>query len=57
MARRLLLLLALALVLAAPALAGDGVGDQKAAVDAKLSTLHSRIARAQAKESDRKSVV
>jgi len=51
MARRLLLLLALALVLAAPALAGDGVGDQKAAVDAKLSTLHSRIARAQAKES------
>ena len=51
MARRLLLLLALALVLAAPALAGDGYGDQKAAVDAKLATLHSKIARAQEKAS------
>ena len=51
MARRLLLLLGLALALAAPALAGDGLGDQKAAVDAKLSTLHSKIARAQAKAS------
>jgi murein DD-endopeptidase MepM/ murein hydrolase activator NlpD len=51
MARRLLLLLGLALALAAPALAGDGLGDQKAAVDAKLSTLHSKLARAQAKAS------
>jgi murein DD-endopeptidase MepM/ murein hydrolase activator NlpD len=51
MAKRLLLLLALALALAAPALAGDNFGDQKAAVDAKLSTLHAKIARAQAKES------
>jgi murein DD-endopeptidase MepM/ murein hydrolase activator NlpD len=51
MARRLLLLLGLALALAAPALAGDGLGDQKAAVDAKLSTLLSKIARAQAKAS------
>ena len=51
MARRLLLLLALGLALAPAALAGDGFGDQKAAVDAKLSTLHAKIARAQAKES------
>jgi murein DD-endopeptidase MepM/ murein hydrolase activator NlpD len=51
MARRLLLLLGLALALAAPALAGDGLGDQKAAVDAKLSTLHSKIAQAQARAS------
>jgi murein DD-endopeptidase MepM/ murein hydrolase activator NlpD/outer membrane murein-binding lipoprotein Lpp len=51
MAKRLLLLLALGLALATPALAGDNFGDQKAAVDAKLSTLHAKIARAQAKES------
>jgi murein DD-endopeptidase MepM/ murein hydrolase activator NlpD len=51
MAKRLLLLLALGLALAAPAFAGDNFGDQKAAVDAKLSTLHAKIARAQAKES------
>jgi murein DD-endopeptidase MepM/ murein hydrolase activator NlpD len=51
MAKGLLLLLALGLALAAPALAGDNFGDQKAAVDAKLSTLHAKIARAQAKES------
>ncbi len=51
MAKRLLLLLALGLVLAAPAGAGDNFGDQKAAVDAKLATLHAKIARAQAKES------
>jgi murein DD-endopeptidase MepM/ murein hydrolase activator NlpD/outer membrane murein-binding lipoprotein Lpp len=51
MARRLLLLLALGLVLAAPAVAGDNFGDQKAAVDAKLATLHAKIAKAQAKES------
>ena len=51
MAKRLLLLLALGCALAAPALAGDGVGDQKAAIDAKLSDLHAKIARSQAKES------
>jgi murein DD-endopeptidase MepM/ murein hydrolase activator NlpD/outer membrane murein-binding lipoprotein Lpp len=51
MAKRLLLLLALGLALAAPALAGDNFGDQKAAVDAKLSSLHAKIARSQAKES------
>jgi murein DD-endopeptidase MepM/ murein hydrolase activator NlpD len=51
MATRALLLLALVGALAAPALAGDNPGDQKAAVDAKLGQLHSKIARAQAKES------
>jgi murein DD-endopeptidase MepM/ murein hydrolase activator NlpD len=51
MAKRLLLLLALGSALAAPALAGDGLGDQKAAVDAKLAGLHAKIARSQAKES------
>jgi peptidoglycan hydrolase CwlO-like protein len=51
MAKRLLLLLALGLALAAPALAGDNPGDQKAAVDAKLAALHAKIAQAQAKES------
>jgi murein DD-endopeptidase MepM/ murein hydrolase activator NlpD len=51
MAKRLLLLLALALACAAPALAGDSYGDQKAAVDAKLANLHAKIARSHAKES------
>ena len=52
MAKRALLLLALACVVAAPAaLGGDNYGDQKASVDAKLGTLHSKIARAQAQES------
>jgi murein DD-endopeptidase MepM/ murein hydrolase activator NlpD len=51
MARRLLLLLALGLALAPTALAGDGFGDQKAAVDAKLEALHAKIAHAQVKES------
>ena len=51
MARRLLLLLALALVVAAPALAGDSLGDQKASVDAKLANVRSTIARQQAKAS------
>src|SRR2546423_6944326 len=50
MAKRLLLLLALASALAAPALAGDNYGDQKAAVDAKLAQLHAKIASAHAKE-------
>jgi len=44
MGRRLLLLLALTPALAAPALAGDNYGDQKAAVDAKLAHLNSKIA-------------
>ena len=43
MARRLTLLLALALVLAAPALAGDGLGDQKATIDSKLGALQGKI--------------
>jgi murein DD-endopeptidase MepM/ murein hydrolase activator NlpD len=47
--RRVACLLALGLVLAAPA-AGD-VGSQKAAVDAKISRLQQRIAAARAKES------
>ena len=52
MAKRALLLLALACAVTAPAaLAGDNYGDQKASVDAKLGTLHSKIARAQAQES------
>jgi murein DD-endopeptidase MepM/ murein hydrolase activator NlpD len=46
MARRLTLLLALALVAAAPALAGDGLGQRKASVDAKLSALQGKIAAA-----------
>jgi murein DD-endopeptidase MepM/ murein hydrolase activator NlpD len=46
--RRLLSLLLLALLVVAPA-AGD-VGDQKANVDAKIASLHSRIAAARAKE-------
>jgi murein DD-endopeptidase MepM/ murein hydrolase activator NlpD len=50
MARRALLLLALVgALVAAPGIARAGYGDQKAAVDAKLSALHSKIARAQAK--------
>jgi murein DD-endopeptidase MepM/ murein hydrolase activator NlpD len=44
MGRRLLLVLAVVMALAAPALAGDNYGDQKAAVDAKLAHLHSKIA-------------
>jgi len=50
MAKRLLLLLALSALAAAPALAGDNLGDQKAKVDSKLSNLQSKIAsqRAQA---------
>jgi murein DD-endopeptidase MepM/ murein hydrolase activator NlpD len=51
-ARRLLPLLAVVAALtAAPALAGDGYGDQKAAVDAKLAHLHSKIAAQHAQES------
>jgi murein DD-endopeptidase MepM/ murein hydrolase activator NlpD len=51
-ARCLLLLLAVVTALtAAPALAGDGYGDQKAAVDAKLAHLQSKIATQHAQES------
>jgi murein DD-endopeptidase MepM/ murein hydrolase activator NlpD len=50
MAKRLVPLLAVVLALAAPALAGDNYGDQKAAVDTKLAHLHSKIAQAHAKE-------
>ncbi|MES1248988.1 MAG: peptidoglycan DD-metalloendopeptidase family protein [Actinomycetota bacterium] len=50
MARRLLLLLALSAVFAAPALGGDSLGEQKAQVDSKLAHLHSKIAAQQAKE-------
>jgi peptidoglycan DL-endopeptidase CwlO len=49
-AKRLLILLAVVLALAAPALAGDNYGDQKAAVDSKLAQLHAKIASAHAKE-------
>ena len=50
MAKRLLLLLGLLVAFAAPALAGDNYGDQKASVDAKLAQLHAKIASAHAKE-------
>jgi murein DD-endopeptidase MepM/ murein hydrolase activator NlpD len=50
MAKRLVPLLAVVLALAAPALAGDNYGDQKAAVDAKLANLHAKIAKAHEKE-------
>jgi murein DD-endopeptidase MepM/ murein hydrolase activator NlpD len=50
MARRLLLPLALVLIVATPALAGDGYGDQKAQVDAKLAHLQSKIAAQHQKE-------
>src|SRR5256885_9053052 len=43
MARRLPFLLVLVLVLAAPALAGDGLGQQKASVDAKLNAVQAKI--------------
>jgi murein DD-endopeptidase MepM/ murein hydrolase activator NlpD len=50
MATRALVLLALVGALAAaPAFAGGGYGDQKAAVDAKIARLHTKIAHAQAK--------
>jgi murein DD-endopeptidase MepM/ murein hydrolase activator NlpD len=49
MARRLLLLLVLALVAVTPALAG--LGDQKANVDAKLAQVQSKIAQSRARAS------
>ncbi len=51
MARRLTLLLALALALAAPALAGDGLGSQKASVDSKLGAVQAKIAASQRRAS------
>ena len=42
-----MLLLALALALAAPAIAGDGLGGQKQSVDAKLGTVQDQIAASQ----------
>jgi murein DD-endopeptidase MepM/ murein hydrolase activator NlpD len=51
MARRLTLLLALALALAAPALAGDGLGGQKATIDSKLGALQGKIAASKEKAS------
>jgi murein DD-endopeptidase MepM/ murein hydrolase activator NlpD len=50
MARRLLLLLALVCVAAAPALAGDGYSDRKATVDAKLANVQAKIAQQRRKE-------
>ncbi|MHB8468581.1 MAG: murein hydrolase activator EnvC family protein [Gaiellaceae bacterium] len=50
MATRLTLLLALALLLCAPALAGDNYGQQKSALDAKLSAVQAKLARAHARE-------
>lgn len=50
MARRVLLLLVLALAVTTPALAGDGLGKQKATLDAKLAALQSTIAKAHARE-------
>jgi len=49
MARRLPLLLVLVFVLAAPALAGDGLGQQKASIDSKLGALQGKIAASRAK--------
>jgi murein DD-endopeptidase MepM/ murein hydrolase activator NlpD len=51
MARRVLLLLVVALGLAAPALAGDGLGQQKATLDAKLAAVQAKIASEHAHES------
>ncbi|HEY5059405.1 MAG TPA: peptidoglycan DD-metalloendopeptidase family protein [Gaiellaceae bacterium] len=51
MARRVLLLLVLALATTTPALAGDGLGKQKATLDAKLVTLQATIAQAHVRES------
>jgi murein DD-endopeptidase MepM/ murein hydrolase activator NlpD len=52
MAKRLLPLLALVAVMsAAPALAANGIGDQKAAVDQKIVNLHAKIAAQHAQES------
>ena len=51
MARRVLLLLVVVLGLATPAFAGDGLGQQKATLDAKLAAVQAKIAREHARES------
>jgi septal ring factor EnvC (AmiA/AmiB activator) len=51
MARRLTLLLAFTLALAAPALAGDGLGGQKASIDSKLNSVQAKIAVSQRRAS------
>jgi murein DD-endopeptidase MepM/ murein hydrolase activator NlpD len=51
MACRVVLVLTLGLVLCAPAFAGEGFGEQKAALDAKLAAVQARIAAAHARES------
>lgn len=51
MARRLTLLLVLTLVIAAPAVAGDGLGQQKASVDSKLAAIQGKIAASRARAS------
>lgn len=50
MAKRLLPLLALVLIVTAPALAGDGLGAKKVAVDEQLANVQAKIARQQAQE-------
>jgi murein DD-endopeptidase MepM/ murein hydrolase activator NlpD len=50
MAKRLTLMLVLAAALAGTALAGDNYGQQKASLDAKLSAVQAKIARARARE-------
>jgi murein DD-endopeptidase MepM/ murein hydrolase activator NlpD len=50
MAGRLTLLLVLALAAAAPALAGDGLGQKKASVDAKLAAVQAKLAEARRRE-------
>ena len=52
MASRLPLLLVLTLLLAAPALAGGGLGQQKASVDVKLGAIQSKIAASRARASE-----
>jgi murein DD-endopeptidase MepM/ murein hydrolase activator NlpD len=49
MARRLILLLVLVAVLATPALAGNGLGQQKASLDAKLAAVQAKIAASRAR--------
>ena len=49
MARRLTILLVLMLALAAPALAGDGLGEQKQSVDARLAAVQAKIAASRAR--------
>jgi murein DD-endopeptidase MepM/ murein hydrolase activator NlpD len=50
MARRLTLVIGLALLVAVGPASGGGLGDRKASIDSRLSTLHEQIASAQAQE-------